>query len=95
MNSDTKKHDLKCLAVRVLDTLGVDSAKVSTTEELYKQTLWRAQMELMVVSHVLEEDAPPATLLCDVVEGIHRRLELAGTCGQQLLELIADGRGLA
>ena len=93
---DTRKHDLMCLAAGVVQVLGAaGDSKVTTTEELYKRTLERVQVELMVIIHVVGEEATPASFVCEVLEGIQRRIDLAVTCGSDLIKHIADGTGLA
>jgi len=87
---DIRRNDMKCLAGRTLDALGVN-CKVPDQTTIMQHSIGQACLELEAVEKVLEREMGEVALLVYVVMGIRQRLELAAHCGGILASMVADG----
>ena len=83
-----RANDLKCLAIRAIEALGVNGARPDAAH-IMQHSIAQACLEIEAVEAAIEREQD--NQLVYIVMGIRQRLELAGQSAGFLATLIAEG----
>ena len=87
-----REMDLKCLATRALEALGVN-VETPDAATIMRHSIAQACLELEAVEQTLERGPGDTGTLVYIVMGIRQRLELAAQSSEMLASLVAVETG--
>lgn len=91
---EIRANDLRCLATRALEALGVDQ-KTPDATGVMRHAIGQACVELEAVERSLERESGDAGMLAQIVTGIRQRLQFAAESGEMLASLVGPDSGAA